>query len=363
MKKLITFIAALSAAIYGPASAAEIKMDELPNGVPLIVIEGEITEGDSARFRRYADNNPKALIVLAGPGGSLGEALEIGRTIQKGDYGTYILSDFPCASACALIWLAGNHRIVEPNSLVGFHSGYVEEDGVPVTSGFANAMIGRYLSLLSLSDKATFFITGSPPDGMYWLDTQSPGIEGISYEVIAFDHLLSSIATPTLSIAQKAGSRTSVPSQQQNPPYSSAQAIPSIPDRTFGKWTALGNVAEYGGFGLRSETRSDGTTLGFVCQSARNCDMAIRTPLSCDPGDSYTITFLANGTHRVSAFCHDDGRLLQSQIPPNFIENIISLRTIEMEVTGDISSWNIPFSMSGFREAVSYLTEGGLLNQ
>jgi hypothetical protein len=132
------------------ARAASIKLIELP-GVeyPVITLRGDIVSGDDEKFRTIALANPRAVVELDSDGGSLRTALEIGRIIRLGEFDTVVGNDQSCASACALIWLAGAHRTMVVGGRIGFHASYVDLDGSLIQTGMGNALVGHYLSQLA----------------------------------------------------------------------------------------------------------------------------------------------------------------------------------------------------------------------
>jgi hypothetical protein len=67
-----------------------------------------------------------------------------------------------------------------PNSHIGFHAAYLDEQGQPTESAPANALMGGYLKMMGLSDQALIYITKAGPKDMTWLsptDAKQQGIE------------------------------------------------------------------------------------------------------------------------------------------------------------------------------------------
>lgn len=111
------------------AWAADIRL--VPTGTPvdMIVIQGEIVPGDADRFLEIVRSVELGAVLLESPGGSLLDGLVIGRAVRAGGFSTGVAPETACASACALVWLAGTTRYMDPTALVGFHAAYVEENG------------------------------------------------------------------------------------------------------------------------------------------------------------------------------------------------------------------------------------------
>jgi hypothetical protein len=179
MKKfLIFFITILSSSAF----SATITVDKFENSdVYFIAISGIITPEDSLKFYQVTNNINKAFVVLASTGGSVLSSLDIGRQIKKKNYLTAVPDNTLCASACALIWLAGSKRFAEETSFIGFHAAYIYKDGKQIENGAANALVGSYLNTIGLNDNAIVFITKAPPQGIEKLDRNKGQILGISF--------------------------------------------------------------------------------------------------------------------------------------------------------------------------------------
>ena len=189
--------AALAAA---PASAG-IAHSTLAGGTEGIYVTGEIQLGDDAAFRRITDTFPDAVVFLDSPGGTVIPALEIGRLARERGYRTVVLAGGTCASSCALIWLAGSTRYLEPGGRVGFHASSAEQDGRLVESGLSNAFVGYYLSKLELSERAVVFTTMASPYELTWLTAENSEGAGI-----AFESALQSVPAPNPAYFRPSGS-------------------------------------------------------------------------------------------------------------------------------------------------------------
>jgi len=165
-----------------PALAAEIDHDPGESGdMAVILITGEIQRGDVEKFRDLSVRYPEAIVGLDSGGGALAPALEIGRMIRLRGYITAVLDDAQCTSACALIWLAGNPRMLSRSGSLGFHASYQDVGGKLVETGVGNAMVGHYLSQLSLPEKAVIFATSASPYEIRWLNEANRYSAGIEF--------------------------------------------------------------------------------------------------------------------------------------------------------------------------------------
>lgn len=180
MRKLLALICFLGA---GPAFAATITHEDLGDGVQIIAIEGDIKSGDEETFRRLAVQYSTAIVALDSQGGLLVPSLEIGRMIHLREFNTIVIDGDQCASACALIWIAGAKRYLMPQGSVGFHASYLDLGGKQVESGVANALIGRYMTQLELPERAVIYATSAPPSTIRWLTPDGRANAGISFEI------------------------------------------------------------------------------------------------------------------------------------------------------------------------------------
>lgn len=151
-----------------------------------IVIHGPMVQSDGPRFRSLVSTfEGPTTVVLESDGGSAGAAIGIGETIKQRGFATIVERGKTCVSACAFAWLSGKPRIMDPDSRLGFHGVYIMENGKPVTSGAANAVMGAYLGSLGLPESAIYFVTDAKPEGMAWL-TQAKASE-LGFDVFVLD--------------------------------------------------------------------------------------------------------------------------------------------------------------------------------
>jgi hypothetical protein len=91
---------------------------------------------------------------------------------------------FDCASACALMWLAGSPRGAFENSKVGFHAAYRTDGKTTIEDGTGNAYVGAYLAKLGFSYNAIAYMTQAAPEEMEWLDATKAKKYNIAYTVL-----------------------------------------------------------------------------------------------------------------------------------------------------------------------------------
>lgn len=224
------------------AGAADIRDEKLSDGA-MIIIDGEISNGDLEKFRQLSVRHRRAVVVLNSPGGALLPAIEIGKIIKIAGFITAIPRDASCASSCALIWLAGESRLLSRNGQVGFHASYRDNNGKLEESGVANALIGSYLSKLNLSERGIIFATSAPPDKITWLTRTNKGAAGID-----FTDLEDEESTANPSPAQKSQRAVSPPPIQTTtarPANELPSSLPASLSQIRSRWVQYAGNAYY----------------------------------------------------------------------------------------------------------------------
>ena len=103
------------------------------NGIgQTILVYGGIKNGDFARFKDFYNSlkKPPKNITFNNPGGSVYEALDLGRLIRSNDMQSIMLPGNYCFSACPYLFAAGNKRIAFENSALDMHQHYFDESAI-----------------------------------------------------------------------------------------------------------------------------------------------------------------------------------------------------------------------------------------
>lgn len=183
MRNYVLFIMLMLGTVS--ARAAELGFYAEPE-FNVMVLVNEIVKGDFDKFERIANGlSGKTVVFLDSRGGGILEAMIIGESIRKRKFGTAVSKGDQCASACALIWLAGTTRFLSPDARLGFHAAYTGEGDGAKETGMGNALVGAYLHELDLSFEAIAFATSAPPNGMNWLHAAKAKELGIGVVALA----------------------------------------------------------------------------------------------------------------------------------------------------------------------------------
>ncbi len=198
--------AAWAICFVGVSNAAEIKVSDHPGYG--IILEGTIVSGDYDKLRKLVEENCFAKyynacaheIYLASPGGSLAEAMKIGRLVRALRLGTQVpvegstdllqsfvaalklkdaKANYMCASACFFVSVAGIER--EPTVgkvILGIHRPYMSDSDLKTLSASqaitsaaqVRTIVETYLKEMSVPAKYADLMFSIPKDQVRWLD-------------------------------------------------------------------------------------------------------------------------------------------------------------------------------------------------
>lgn len=175
----------LAGSFSGVARSAQIVVSPSTEMVALISITGELEFGDAVAFQRKTEQVSDAVVVLHSPGGNAAAGISIGRAIRKKGFVTMVPPSVNCASACAWAWLGGVRRLMGERARIGFHAAYLLRGGRARRSAASNAMFAEYASGLGLPPQAIAYVTGAPPERMYWLTLATAQAVGIKTSLYA----------------------------------------------------------------------------------------------------------------------------------------------------------------------------------
>ncbi|NCO21565.1 MAG: hypothetical protein GW905_06080 [Rhodobacterales bacterium] len=147
------------------------------DGVAMVRITGTIAPGDGARFADWlsmAAQKP-AVVVLNSPGGSVADALDIGRTLRAAGIDTTVTAGDICLSACPYILAGGVRRVVSDDGFVGVHQHYFGQNVVQpafmavedIQRGQGQVMV--YLNEMGVDPMLMRHALTTPPDEIYIL--------------------------------------------------------------------------------------------------------------------------------------------------------------------------------------------------
>lgn len=167
-----------------PAHAAKFDVIDLPNGSgKALLLSGVIGINDQAAFHAAAARMNGTVVVTTGPGGSVRAAVAIGNEIRERGWSTLVPPGTDCASACALIWLAGDRRLMADGARIGFHAMSVRKNGVYMETHDPDVDLHRWLTDLGYTEDTTATIVNTPAVLVRWLDPIELRANGIGVDL------------------------------------------------------------------------------------------------------------------------------------------------------------------------------------
>jgi hypothetical protein len=152
----------------------------------LLRLTGSIDPGSAQRFADEiaARGEYVEIIQLDSPGGSVDDALSIGRLIREKGLSTRVADGGLCASSCPLIFAAGAERQAGRGAAIGVHQIYAAAlSATPVdalsVAGVAmadaqsvTAEITRHLTLSGVDPALWLHALETPPDRLYYFSPE-----------------------------------------------------------------------------------------------------------------------------------------------------------------------------------------------
>ena len=141
---------------------------------------GTIAPGTAARFADFLAEHPKAIATLHlhSPGGSVSDALAMGRALREAGIDTRVPANGYCASSCPLVLAAGLHRTAGENAHVGVHQVYAGGTATGTLSrGMADAqtvsaLCQGHLRAMGVDPAVWIHAMATPPAQLYLLTAE-----------------------------------------------------------------------------------------------------------------------------------------------------------------------------------------------
>jgi hypothetical protein len=138
-------------------------------------LRGQIAPGDAERIVPVIEREAPGRVALNSPGGSVHDALAIGRAIRAAGTATAVGDGAVCLSACPYILAGGVERSVAPEGMVGVHQSYFGQNTVlPAFMAVEDVQRGQaevmdYLVEMDLDPLLMRHAMATPPDEIYLL--------------------------------------------------------------------------------------------------------------------------------------------------------------------------------------------------
>lgn len=160
----------------GPGPVPSWSVPLIPTKAEKVLFYGGIIHpGDHRLFVEVMNSAQPDIVVLDSPGGLVEEALPIAEEIRRRGLNTFIYGNRSCASACALLFLAGQTKYAIRGAEIGLHSaryanGELSLEGTGMMADFLAQIPNMPASVIPA-------LWSTPPDDMFWLtDAQKDAI-------------------------------------------------------------------------------------------------------------------------------------------------------------------------------------------
>lgn len=171
-----SFISALLISVSLTASCKAAKFDYYYNGEgnAVITLEGEIVEGDRERFRDVVkglnrNNRYVSGLRLNTGGGNLKEGFGIAADVMATKIDTMVYRNSMCASACFLIFAAGNQKWIDDGARIGVHAA-ADQNGKETVGSMATTLeMVRIMKMLNAPPSVIAKAATTVPGAMAWL--------------------------------------------------------------------------------------------------------------------------------------------------------------------------------------------------
>lgn len=153
-------------------------------------LEGMIAPGDAERIiGQLSEGEAPERLVLNSSGGSVQDALALGRHLRRAGVAIDMGAEDVCLSACPYLLAGGTERVVDAEARVGLHQHYFGESTIlpafvaveSIQRGQGEVMI--YLDEMGVDPLMMQHALGTPPDEIYLLVAEELTRYGLATEV------------------------------------------------------------------------------------------------------------------------------------------------------------------------------------
>jgi hypothetical protein len=169
--------------IAKPATTRKSAAPELRNAMVIELVadgrleaKGAITPGTAERFKAEIDKRGAYVktVVVSSPGGSVHDALAMGKLIREKGLATRVESDGLCASSCPLVFAGGTERSAGKGAAIGVHQviafggpGMSASDGMNHVQKIS-ATCQRYLTDMGVDTQVWTHAMETPPEEIFY---------------------------------------------------------------------------------------------------------------------------------------------------------------------------------------------------
>ena len=142
-----------------------------------LLATGAIAPGSAKAFEKELEKRGSYVktIVLASPGGSVQDALAMGRLIREKGYSTEVEAGKYCASSCPLVFAGGMERRAAKNAAIGVHqisSASEAHAGDMAAAQRMSATCQKYLREMGVDIGVWVHAMETPKNALYYFKSQ-----------------------------------------------------------------------------------------------------------------------------------------------------------------------------------------------
>ena len=172
----------------GPAVTTDPALLRQPLAFDLVAggvlkLTGTIDPGAGARFAQEiaARGEYVKTVALDSPGGSVEDAMAIGRLIRDKGFATSVAAGALCASSCPLILAGGKQRVASAKAAIGVHQVYSVLPARTVADTGRDSADAAMSEAQSVTARITRYLTAMGIDPAIWLDAMETPPDRLHY--------------------------------------------------------------------------------------------------------------------------------------------------------------------------------------
>jgi len=184
MKKIAAILA--FSLLAGTAQAAKMELSKTTDGQMMVYLSGDIERGDAKKLASTIESETSSgrkvtTLFLNSPGGYVSEGVMMSNIVRNYKLGTIVMDGDVCASACFIVFAAGELRTAGKKANVGVHHAYDgRTDNVTEDSATATDTMAQVSIRLGVSPEVITKMRETAPDKMAWLsvdDLRGMGVQ------------------------------------------------------------------------------------------------------------------------------------------------------------------------------------------
>ena len=167
----------VASVLQATAFSAEVKSLSARDGRITIVITGDIALGDADTFKalvKQANDGGKLVgnLRLNSTGGSLLEGVKLADAVRYAKLSTNVGKNAVCASACFLVFAAGNSKFASYGAQIGVHGASDQSGNETIGANAATVSMAKIAKDLGVPPAIIGRMVVTPPTEVVWLSPQ-----------------------------------------------------------------------------------------------------------------------------------------------------------------------------------------------